>query len=138
MNPQDDESIHSTDSIGSNMMVIESCSDFTKYGTWLRKQFPNIITATGSFFVHSHLKVRNSEDIENIMEYQLEDWQSYLPNSYHILRKTIIKLIVIWTVTSGIEYDIPYTKYMEMREEMLPVLNTIFIENEASEIYSSE
>src|SRR5687768_16677830 len=36
------------------------------------------------------------------------------------------------------EYDIPYTKYMEMREEMLLVSNTIYIENEASKIYTSK
>src|SRR5688572_26501673 len=37
LDPQDDESIHSTDSIGPNIMVIQPCSDYTKYGTWLRK-----------------------------------------------------------------------------------------------------
>ena len=57
MDNQDDESIRSTDSNHPDMMLIIPCDDFCKYGVWLRKTFPHIITPTGSFFVHSNLKI---------------------------------------------------------------------------------
>ena len=113
------------------MVVITPCYDFAKYGVWLRKQFPHIITATGSFFVHSNLKIRSQREIEFFMEFSPEDWQNHLPRSYHIWRKTIIELIIIWTVTSEMDRDITYTKYMETRNEMLPVLDTIYEETPA-------
>ena len=87
--------------------------------------------------MHSHLKIRNSEDIEQFMEYQTEEWQNLLPRSYHIWRRIIIELVIIWTVTAGVDHDIPYAQYMEIRNGMLPLMNTIYEETEASKIYSS-
>src|SRR5688572_12956610 len=118
------------------MVVITSCYDFSKYGVWFKKQFPDIITSTGGFFVHSILKTRSQEDIENFMEFTPEDWINHLPRSYHIWRKTIIELVLIWTLTSEMDRNIPYTSYMDMRNDMLPVLNTVHEETPASKIYS--
>ena len=85
MDIQDDDSIHSTTTATNpNKMLITPCNDFFRYGVWLRNQFPHIITSTGSFFVHSCLKIRSKDDIYIFMEYQPEDWQSHLPKSYHI------------------------------------------------------
>jgi len=133
----DDDSIQSTDSNHPDMMLITPCDNFPKYGVWLKQMFPDIITATGGFFVHSQLKIRSQEDIDDFLEFSPEDWKNHLPRSYHIWRKTIIELIIIWTVTSYMKGCITYARYMEIREEMLPTLNEIYGETEASKIYSS-
>ena len=67
MYPQDDDSIHSMESEPEppTMRIINPCEDFSKYGVWLRKHFSDIIQPISSFFVHSHLRIRNSEDIED-------------------------------------------------------------------------
>lgn len=133
----DDDSILSTGSNNPKFMLIVPHDNFPKYGLWLKKQFPDIISSTGGFFVHSQLKIRSQNDIDDYLEYSPEDWQEHLPRSYHIWRKTIIELVIIWTVTSYMEGCIPYTRYLEIRDEMLPTLNSIYEEIEASKIYSS-
>ena len=137
MNNQDDDSIHSTESNNPEMMLITPCDNFPKYGVWLKKQFPHIITSAGGFFVHSQLKIRRQEDIDDFLEYSPEDWKEHFPRSYHIWRKTIIELIIIWTVTSYMDRDLSYARYMEIREEMLPTLNELYEDTEASKIYHS-
>ena len=83
IDPQDDDSIHSIGSEEPTMMVIELCQDFTKYGVWLKKHFPKIIQPISSFFVHSHLRIRNSEDIEEFMNYTLKTGKISYPD--HII-----------------------------------------------------
>jgi hypothetical protein len=124
-NQDDDESIHSTGSNNPEYMVIFPCDNFPKYGVWLKQQFPHIISTTGGFFVHSQLRIRRQEDIDDYLEYTPEDWKEHFPRSYHIWRKTIIELIIIWTVTSNMNRDISYAKYMETRERMHPTPTSI-------------
>ena len=81
---QDDDSINSTDSNDHEMMLITPCTDFTKHGVWLKKQFPDIISPSGGFFVHSQLKIRSQNDIDSFMEFSQDDWINFLPRSYHI------------------------------------------------------
>ena len=64
----DDESILSTDPNHLDMMNIIPCDNFPKYGLWLKKQFPDIISSTGGFFVHSQLKIRSQNDIDDYLE----------------------------------------------------------------------
>src|SRR6476646_7034318 len=87
--------------------------------------------------MHSQLRIRSEYDIDDFLEYTPEDWQEHLPRSSHIWRKTIIELIIIWTVTAHMEGAIPYNRYLETRDEMLPTLNSIYVETEASKIFSS-
>ena len=83
-NQDDDESIHSTGSINPKFMLITPCDNFPKYDVWLKQQFPHIITSAGGFFVHSQLRIRRQEDIDDFLEYTLEDWKEHFPRSYHI------------------------------------------------------
>ena len=69
------------------------------------------------------------------MEYQPSDWRNHLPNSYHVWKKIIIELMIIWTVTIDVYEDIPY-KYMERRDEMLPVLEILYGESSTVNIDS--
>src|SRR3982751_2007242 len=83
-------------------------------------------------------QIRSQDDIDDFMEFSPEDWQNHLPNSYHIWRKTISELNIIWEVASYMEGCISYTQYLKVRDEMLPVLNELYGETEASKIYSSK
>ena len=44
MDHSDDESINSVTSSPKMSLVIKPCDTYTKYGVWLRQQFPHIMT----------------------------------------------------------------------------------------------
>ena len=125
-NDQDDDSIHSTLTTTSGPSSITPCYNYSNYGVWLRKQFPGIITIKDSFLVHSILKIRSLDDLSLYNEFTPEEWKEYLHNSYHVWLKTIIELVIIWTVTIDVYNDVPYSDYLKIRQELLPVLQKIY------------
>ena len=129
LDQQDDESIHST-SIKSHITTtpsfIKPVFNYSKYGVWLRNNFPNIITIKDSFFVHNILKIRTLEDVLLFQDFTPDDWKDYIPKSYHVWAKTIIELVIIWSVTLDVFHDVPFSEYMETRQEMLPMLEELY------------
>jgi len=125
----DDESINSTNSNNNMSLVIKPCTTYSKYGLWLKQQFPQKINQRKDFFVHSILKIRTLDDVQVFHDYTPLEWKEHLDKSYHVWMKTIIELIIIWTVTLDIYDEVPFSQYLEVRNEMLPILYPMYEEH---------
>src|SRR5689334_21919185 len=80
------------------------------------------------FFVHSIPKIRSMDDVQVFQNYTPVDWKEQLNKSYHILMKTIIELVIIWTFTLENYDEVPFSQYLKVRNEMLPLLYPIYEE----------
>ena len=125
----DDETINSTNSNLNMSLVIKPCHTYSKYGIWLKQQFPCIMNQREGFFVHSILKIRSMDDVQVYNDYTSLEWKEHLNKSYHLWMKTTIELVIIWNVTLEVYDEVPFSQYLEVRNEMLPLLYPMYEEH---------
>ena len=126
MDQSDDETINSTNSNPNMSLAIKPCENYSQYGVWLRKQFPCIITMRESFFVHSCLKIRTLDDILTFHEFTPQHWKDHLDKSFNTWIKSIIELVILWAATLETNEEISFSQYLELRDQMLPILQSIY------------
>lgn len=107
---------------------IEPCSDFSKYSYWLKKHFPSLMTKTNMNFIENVLEIKDYNTALKFHYFQPKDWSLFL-GKYLFQRylKVIAHLTVIWDVTLGRIFPVPYAMYCDAKDKQFEEILTNLI-----------
>ena len=100
--------------------MISVCSNYRKYGEWLKTNFPEQINQKGIYVVHIVLKINTDLAIDKYSAMDPLDWKNYLGNEkMDKYISYIVNLLIIWSYTLGQTNPLPWDEYQEYRDDLI-------------------